>query len=81
MGWVSERTPGPTAPTAPLTQQQEAEHPLEHGEELQPGTDIPLRGPRHGQQCAQGGMEAGTAACGDADTVDSAFPSTEPTPR
>lgn len=53
-------------PRSPLlTQQQEAEHPLQNGEELEPGADVPLRGPGCCEQGAQGGLDAGAAACGE----------------
>lgn len=55
---------GPPAVPYSLTQQQEAEHPLKDGEKLEPGADIPLRGPGCCEQGAQGGLDAGAAACG-----------------
>lgn len=61
----------PGSPAAPcsLTQQQEAEHPLQHGQELERGTDVALRGPGHGQQRPQGSLDAGPAACGEGDAT------------
>lgn len=56
-------------PTHSLTQQQEAEHPLQHGQELERRADITLRGPGHGQQCPQRSLDAGPAACGEGDTA------------
>lgn len=55
----------PPPSSSPLTQQQEAEHPLQDREELEPGADIPLRGPGCCEQGAQGGLDAATAACGE----------------
>lgn len=48
-----------------LTHQQEAEYPLQDGEELEPGADVPLRGPGCCEQGVQGGLEAGAAACSE----------------
>ena len=55
--------PAGTSRSPLLTQQQEAEHPLQDGEELEPGAEVPLRGPGCCEQGAQGGLDAGAAAC------------------